>query len=408
MAQTELRTLDETEDGGAPSHGALVFPELIWKHYCWQHALHPERYGKSRNGHGAQNGDVRQLYRSYRRTLDRFEDDAGAIVDAYWCLTDASAVVLTSKQTSRWPRRHDLRLYRATDWVTSAAPRIAALLHHSDSLAMKANQILPTVPKRIALNWIFSEQSFLLGVIERTDGKPSEKDLDSVVAEHSEELKRIERYYDRAASKSVRLVYFLGMLVGILLLAALGLAISAILGISTELNLRSTPTQNFFASYGAGAVGALVSVMLRMRPDTRSGFSVDYEVGRGPIFWLGAFRPVIGAIFASAVYFALESDFIQLGTISSAEHVHVLRLRRLPGRLQRAFHARDLRRGRAHRGRGAGSRTVRARLEEARGAAAGGQPGRRRLVPSWRRLLDLLGRPPRGGDAPCRSRNSSM
>jgi len=57
-------------------------------------------------------------------------------------------------------------------------------------------------------------------------------------------------------------------------------------------------------------------VMLRMRPDTRSGFSVDYEVGRGPIFWLGAFRPVIGAIFASALYFALESDFIQLGTIT--------------------------------------------------------------------------------------------
>jgi len=317
VSQAELRTLEEQGDGGGPSHGALVFPELIWKHYCWQHALHPERYEKGRNGHPPQNGDVRQLYRSYRHTLDRFEHDAGDIVDAYWCLTDASAVVLTSKQTKRWPRRHDLRLYRATDWVTSAAPRIAALLHHSDSLAMKANQILPAVPKRIALNWIFSEQSFLLGVIERTDGKPSEKDLDAVVAEHSEELKRIERYYDRAASKSARLVYFVGMVVGILLLAALGLAISAILGISTELNLRSTPTQNFFAAYGAGAVGALVSVMLRMRPDTRTGFSVDYEVGRGPLFWLGAFRPVIGAIFASALYFALESNFIQLGTITA-------------------------------------------------------------------------------------------
>ena len=75
--------------------------------------------------------------------LEGESPNADRIVDAYWCLTDASAVVLTSKQTSRWPRRHDLRLYRATDWVTSAAPRIAALLHHSDSLAMKANQILP-------------------------------------------------------------------------------------------------------------------------------------------------------------------------------------------------------------------------------------------------------------------------
>jgi hypothetical protein len=317
VSQAELRTLDEGEDGAAPSHGALVFPELIWQHYCWQHALHPERYEKGRNGHQPKNGNVPQLYRSYRRTLDKFEDDAGDIVDAYWCLTDASAVVLTSKQVRRWPwRRHDLRLYRATDWVTSAAPRIAALLHHSDSLAMKANQILPSVPKRIALNWIFSEQSFLLGVIERTDGKPSEKDLDSVVAEHSEELKRIERYYDRAASKSARLVYFLGMLVGLFLLAALGLGILGIIGVFTELGTHSVQTQNFFASYGAGAVGALVSVMLRMRPDTRTGFSVDYEVGRGPLFWLGAFRPVIGAIFASALYFALESNFIQLGTIT--------------------------------------------------------------------------------------------
>jgi hypothetical protein len=316
VSQTEPRTLEEADDNGAPSHGALVFPELIWQHYCWQHALHPERYGKARNGRQLQNGDVHQLYRSYRRALGRFEDDAGEIVDAYWCLTDASAVVLTSKQTSRWPRRHELRLYRATDWVTSAAPRIAGLLNHSDSLAMKANQILPAVPKRIALNWIFCEQSFLLGVIERADGEPSEKDLDAVVTEHSEELKRIERYYDRAASKSARLVYFLGMLVGLVLLAALGLAISALLGIFTDLDLRSTQTQNFFASYGAGAVGAIVSVMLRMRPDTRVGFSVDYEVGRGPLFWLGAFRPVIGAIFASVLYFALESDFVKLGTIS--------------------------------------------------------------------------------------------
>lgn len=314
MAQTELRTLEEADENGGPSHGALVFPELIWDHYRWQHALHPERY-RGGNGH-VQNGNLRQLERTYHRTLERFEHDAGDVVDAYWCVTDASAVVLTRKQVSRWPKRHDLRLYRASDWVTSAAPRIAALLYHSDTIAMKANQILPTVPKRITVNWIFNEQRFLLGVIERSGGKVSDEDLDGVVAEHTEEIKRIERYYDGAANKTARLVYFLGMLVGVLLLATLGLAISAILGVFSEQELRSTETQNFFASYGAGAVGAVVSVMLRMRPDTRRGFSVDYEVGRGPLFWLGAFRPFIGAIFASVLYFALESDFVSLGTIT--------------------------------------------------------------------------------------------
>lgn len=316
MAQAELRTLEEADENGRPSHGALVFPELIWDHYCWQHALHPERYPGS---NGQKNGNVRLLEKTYHRTLERFEHDAGEVVDAYWCQTDASAVVLTRKQVSRWPKRHDLRLYRASDWVTSAAPRIAALLHHSDTIAMKANQILPMVPKRITLNWIFNEQSFLLGVIERSGGKVSDEDLDAVVAEHAEEIKRIERYYDGAANKTARLVYFLGMLVGILLLATVGLAISAVLGVFSEQELRSTETQNFFAAYGAGAVGALVSVMLRMRPDTRRGFSVDYEVGRGPLFWLGAFRPFIGAIFASVLYFALESDFVSLGTLSQQD-----------------------------------------------------------------------------------------
>jgi hypothetical protein len=331
MSQTEVRTLDETAGGGkehagngrrTSTHAALLFPELIWKHYCWQHALHPERSAKTRNGRERANGDVAGLYRSYRRALDQFEDTAGEIVDAYWCLTDASAVVLTRKTISRWPRlrgKHDFRLYRATDWVTGSAPRIAALLHYSDSLAMKANQVLASVPKRITLNWIFSEQSFLLGIIERSAGKPTEKDLDSLVKEHAHELKRIERYYDRAASKSARLVYFVGMLFGLFLLAALGPGISGILHLFTDLSLHSPQTQNFFGAYGAGAVGAIVSVMLRMRPDNRIGFSVDYEVGRVPLFWLGAFRPVIGAVFGSIFYFALQSHVVAFGNQAQQE-----------------------------------------------------------------------------------------
>jgi hypothetical protein len=328
MAQTEKTALQQSREiapqvGGEfhaeGTHGAMLFPELIWKHYCWQHALHPDRDEK-RNGRRVTNGDTAALYESYRSSLSEFQASVGEILDAYWCLTDASAVVLTRKRQSRWGRlfgQNDLRLYRASDWVTANAPRIASLLHHSDSLAIKANQILPRVPKRIALNWIFSEQSFLLGVIERTGGKPDEKELDAVVNEHARELKLIERYYDRAASKSARMVYFSGMLIGILLLAALGAAVPAILKFfNSDLDLHSVQAQNFFASYGAGAVGALVSVMLRMRPDNRTGFSVDYEVGRTPLFWLGAFRPVIGAIFGTAVFFALESEFVNFGAPS--------------------------------------------------------------------------------------------
>jgi hypothetical protein len=43
----------------------------------------------------------------------------------------------------------------------------------------------------------------------------------------------------------------------------------------------------------------------------RDRFSLDYEVGRAPAFWLGAFRPFIGAIFGLVVYFALRSELVQ-------------------------------------------------------------------------------------------------
>ena len=328
MPQSETTAQDEASEaavgangGGptSPTHGALLFPELIWRHFCWQQALHPERFGKSRDVAGSRAEDDARLYQAYREKLTEFERSAGAILDAYWCLTDASAVVLTEKSTSLWQRlrgKKDLRLYRATDWVTGDIPRIAALLHLSDALAIKANQILAPVPKRITLNWIFSEQSFLLGVIERAAGRPRDKDLDAVVAAHAEELKLIERYYNRAASKSSRMVYFSGMLVGLVVLAALGAGVPGVLDLFTDLDLRSSATQNFFAAYGAGAVGAVISVMLRMRPDPGKGFSVDYEVGRAPLFWLGAFRPAIGAVFGTVVYFAVESGFLQFGNLA--------------------------------------------------------------------------------------------
>jgi hypothetical protein len=54
----------------------------------------------------------------------------------------------------------------------------------------------------------------------------------------------------------------------------------------------------------------MVSVMTRMRQE--DGVTLDYEVGRALIVMLGAFRPVLGAIFGVMTYFALESGFLQI------------------------------------------------------------------------------------------------
>src|SRR5262249_38445592 len=40
------------------------------------------------------------------------------------------------------------------------------------------------------------------------------------------------------------------------------------------------------------------------------GVTLDYEVGAGLIVMLGAFRPILGAIFGVLAYFALASGFL--------------------------------------------------------------------------------------------------
>jgi hypothetical protein len=124
------------------------------------------------------------------------------------------------------------------------------------------------------------------------------------------QIDRIERYYDRAARKAARIRYFGGMLLGLVIVAGLGSLIATIIELFGDLDLGSTTTRNFYACFGAGAVGAMVSVMTRMRQE--DGVRLDYEVGSLLIVMLGAFRPILGAIFGTAAYFALESGFLQL------------------------------------------------------------------------------------------------
>lgn len=316
----------------------MLFPDLVWAHWAWQSRARPHVFarpgrahrllatvgrlnGRPPRGGAARNGaetlpeaDLSALEAEYDREAKAFQSSEGEIIRAYWCASEASAVVLTERRRRlRWlPWRgcgHQ-RLHRATEWVTADAPEVADLLHGGDTLAIRITRVLHPVPQRVAMEWIFSEQSYLLGFVERMGGRPSRKETASVVARHRMQIDRIERYYDRAARKTARIRYFGGMLLGLVIVAGLGALIATIIELFGDLDLGSTATRNFYACFGAGAVGAMVSVMTRMRQE--DGVRLDYEVGPALIVMLGAFRPILGAIFGTAAYFALESGFLQL------------------------------------------------------------------------------------------------
>ncbi len=282
---------------------SVSFPELVWAHY-----LHVREVHQAGVLHGPAEAE-------YREKLERFTKEHGKILNAYWCTSEASGVALTEKQGARlggflWRRQPNIRLHSATDWVTTGRPDIGHGLHTCETLAIRVTEVLSGTGERIAMQWILSVAGYLLGVVDQGNGKPGQAVATKAVNRARTELVQVEHYYDRAGEKTGRLIYFWGMMLGLVALAVLAVVGSAVYSIFGTFHVKDPDTQLFFVCYTMGAVGALVSVMNRMAAG--GNFSIDYEVGRPALRRVGSFRPIIGAIFAIVLYFSLRGGLIQI------------------------------------------------------------------------------------------------
>jgi hypothetical protein len=311
LARTEGRN-------GKPQQSAVSFPELVWAHFL----RYKEVHGK-KNLHGPMEAE-------YRRRLAAFEEAEGELIGAYWCTTEASAVAITRKQqTERGlarlrPQPADIRFHAAVDWVARDYPEIANVLHTCETLAVRVREVLGGTSERIAMQWILAVAGHLLGFVDDRDREGRHRDRkveEKLVARKRNELAKVEQYYLRAGEKHGRLVYFWGMMSGVIAVALLGAAAALLLWWWTGFDPDDATTQYLFASYAMGAVGAIVSVMTRMGSET--SFHIDFEVGRRALHRLGSFRPVIGAVSALVVFFAMKADLFQVLPEQQRESVYL-------------------------------------------------------------------------------------
>jgi len=299
-----------TADGDAASAAPVgrSFPDLVWAHHVWEARRRPDEIEASQI--------EREAERRYREALAGFENEYGEFVSAYWSRVDASAVGVTVRARS-WYHMGDseVRFHRATDWATREAPAIPEALDRCERLALKAEQALRSTSELITVQWIFTVASHLLGLIERSGGRPDEADARRAARESHRELDKVEAYYQRAGMNNGRIVYTQGMLLGVVALVLIVPLIVGVLGLFHTFDTDSTDIRTFFACYAAGALGAIVSVMTRMASSPREGyrekFTLDFEVGRPSLLLLGGFRPLVGAISGFVVYFAFKAGFFQ-------------------------------------------------------------------------------------------------
>jgi hypothetical protein len=292
----------------------VAFPELVWAHFLRQQELHRD---------GQLHGPAEVEFRSQ---LERFVKEHGTIINAYWCTTEASGVALTEKRGDRvlgflWRRPADIRFHTATDWATRDAPDLGHAMHTTETLAIRVGEVLSGTAERIAMQWLLSVSGYLLSVVDKEHGRPKGPEVSKAAHRAHTELKQVERYYDRAGEKTGRLVYFWGMMIGVAALGVLAVAGASIYSLLADFQLKNEGTKTFFICYGMGAVGAIISVLTRMASKGSDAF-VDYEVGRPSLRRVGSFRPVIGAVFAVVVYFALRSGLVQLETGPGEQQVY--------------------------------------------------------------------------------------
>jgi hypothetical protein len=211
---------------------------------------------------------------------------------------------------------------------------------------VKAGFVLRGSSKRIALEWLFAQEKVLLAAAEQQEkkrlvqsqngatapdgssnggdgagpgssaaasGRADKGDASyrETIRDACKEIVEIEKYYDRAGNKAARLRYFGGMVLGTIVAFGL-LALAALLFDASffSVDLEDEAARNFFICYTAGALGAVISVLTRMRRE--KGFELDYEIGKAQTVTLGSFRPFIGAVFGLIIYFAIQSDFLQV------------------------------------------------------------------------------------------------
>jgi hypothetical protein len=305
-----------TEETGSP-----LFAGLVWAHYRYERERRKPNPGP----------ELAALEETYSDKLKEFQGQVGELHHVYWSTRGASAVAMTHEdEPGRAPKwlgnvgpailEHDQRvsLHRLSDWVTADAPRVADLLHECDLLAIRVGEVLRGTPERIAMRWILGVQEHLLGFIERTKPTKQTKELTKearearekeLVKEQRAQLVAIERYYHRAASRTGRLVYITGMLMGLVPVFLLVILLGLLLWFT---GLWDREAELLVLCAGAGAIGALVSAISRMGKPEKGKFNVDFELGRPLIRRLGLYRPFLGAIFGVALYFILASGIAQV------------------------------------------------------------------------------------------------
>jgi hypothetical protein len=251
---------------------------------------------------------------SYREARSGFERREGRILDLYWGKQRTGAAITSAPKRRPWPKqRHCPRMHRVSDQLTADSPVIAGTIQDWEILAVRARSLRGDNAD-VLMRWIFAATTYLIGVVAASPQHIVDPAREKEIREtQTKEIADATAYYGANASYRAYIAYFWGMMFGVVANAAIAVGCvwfvrRAVPWMWPHVGVPQAIQARAFGAVAAGAIGSLLSVMLRI---SAGNFAVNHDIGEGQLFIIGSFRPFIGAASGLALYLALGAGLLK-------------------------------------------------------------------------------------------------
>jgi hypothetical protein len=240
----------------------------------------------------------RAVYRKSRSALlDAYQRESGKICGSYYCEHLVGGVARTDR-----PRLG--LVFKSRAWGKEEE-----LLTSCDGLYWEGIDYLAGGDRSTFVERLYAVASDVLASLDSRRGPGGAEAADATgtdgnggprseaLAALGRKLDDVRAFYAKAVRKRARLRYLAGVAAGIGATSAFAGILLLILWAAG--GVPADERGEIIASWVAGAIGAVVSVMQRVSSDS---LELNHEAGRLELWLLGAMRPVVGAVVALALY----------------------------------------------------------------------------------------------------------
>jgi hypothetical protein len=218
------------------------------------------------------------------------------IKEVLFCDYIPAAVALKSAKSGSG--RLEIEFVYLADSTNDTDPGIEAAVWQARTYYLDADQCGSRLRFNSIARNIFLIIASLLSLAdeEALRGHDAER-IEQSLPRINDELKQVGTEINLALSVEARHQYLLGMFLGAVTLVAVVIVIRwvAVPDLASKVHIDNLGLETVIA----GGLGAVLSVMTRI---TANNLSVDPTTGKGLVRLAGGFRPLIGGIFAFAIY----------------------------------------------------------------------------------------------------------